>query len=187
MANVVIVHGTGGSPEGNWFPWLKSELEGYGCQVFVPRFPTPLGQSLEKWLEIFNEYERYLNKDAIIVGHSLGTAFLLSVLERIDHPVRAAYFVAGFTGLLDNPDFDVLNRTFTVKAFDWNKIKRNCMHFYVINSDNDPYVPVQKGIDLARDLNVEPAVLRNAGHINRDSGYVEFGFLAKSIREEIKN
>lgn len=186
MANIIIVHGTGGNPEGNWFPWLKSELEGWGCRVFVPKFPTPRDQSLEKWLEVFSGYERYLDKNAIIVGHSLGAAFLLSVLERIDHPIRAAYLVAGFTGLLDNPDFDGLNRTFMAKAFDWNKIKRNCKRFYVINSDDDPYVPIQKGNDLATSLGVRPIILKNAGHINKDSGYAEFGFLAESIKKEIE-
>ncbi|MDD4530479.1 MAG: alpha/beta hydrolase, partial [Candidatus Gracilibacteria bacterium] len=71
MTNVIIIHGTGGSPEGNWFPRLKSKLEDLDCRVFVPKFPTPDGQSLESWLAVFSEYEQYLDENSIVVGHSL--------------------------------------------------------------------------------------------------------------------
>jgi len=181
MANVIIIHGTGGGPDGNWFPWLKVELEKSGCRVVVPRFPTPQGQSLESWLDIFRKYEKYLDEDTIVIGHSLGVAFLLCVLEKLGHPIMAAYLVAGFIGLLDNTDFDELNKTFTIKNFDWKKIRSNCRRFYVINSDNDPYVPIQKGNDLAESLGVKPILLKNAGHINKDSGYVKFDFLLDQI------
>ncbi len=183
MRNVIIIHGTGGNPKGNWFPWLKAELKGTGYRVIVPKFPTPRGQSLESWMDVFKEFEQYLDEGAIVVGHSLGAAFLLSIIEKIDHPIKGAYFISGFTGLLDNSEFDELNRTFVVKDFDWPKIKRNCKRFCVINSDNDPYVPLQKGMDLAKDLDSELIVLKGAGHINQESGYIRFEFLL----EEIKN
>lgn len=104
MANVFIIHGTGASPEINWFPWLKKELEKLGCKVFVPIFPTPENQSLESWLMVFDKYKRYLDEDSIVVGHSLGPAFLLSVLENLDKQIRASFFVAGFIGFLNNPN-----------------------------------------------------------------------------------
>lgn len=119
MVNVIIVHGTGGNPKGNWFPWLKTKLEKEGCKVYVPKFPTPENQSLDSWLKEFKEYEKYLDEDSILIGHSLGPAFILSILESIKIQINSAFFIAGFTGLLNNEEFDTLNETFVVKKFDW--------------------------------------------------------------------
>ena len=41
MKNVIIIHGTEGYPEENWFPWLKKNLEERGYNVTVPQFPSP--------------------------------------------------------------------------------------------------------------------------------------------------
>ncbi len=187
MVNIIIVHGTGGSPEGNWFPWLKGRLEKLGCRVFVPKFPTPENQSLDNWMKAFEGYAHYLDEGSIVVGHSLGPAFLLSVLEKYDVKIRAAFFVAGFAGLLGNTEFDTLNRTFVDKKFDWEKIRRSCKKFYVINSDRDPYVPIEKGESLAKNLGVELTVLKDAGHINSESGYTKFDMLLGKIKNELKS
>ncbi len=185
MPSVIIIHGTGSNPNANWFPWLKKELENMGCRVFVPQFPTPENQSLDNWTDVFKDYENHLNKDTIIIGHSLGPSFLLSVLEKRNHPVRAAFFVAGFTGLLNNPDFDTLNETFVTREFDWKKIRNSSEKFYVINSDNDPYVPLEKGEQLAENLSSELIVMENAGHINKDAGFTAFPFLLDMIKMEL--
>lgn len=183
MKNVIIIHGTGGSPGSHWFPWLKTELEKLGAQVFVPKFPTPNGQSLVAWLEVFKEYEQYLNENTIVIGHSLGSAFLLSVIEGARKPIRHAFFISAFLGLLGDPRFDVPNKTFTTRSFDWTKIKTNCEGFTVINSDNDPYVPLDKGREFAKNIDTELIILKNAGHINQDSGYIEFPLLLEKIKE----
>ncbi len=185
MTNIIIIHGTGGSPNGNWFPWLKSELEKLDCRVFVPKFPTPQNQSLDNWLKIFKDYEKYLDENSIVVGHSLGPAFLLSVLENIKRPIKAAFFVAGFTGLLNNLEFDELNKTFVTKRFDWAKIRNNCKKFYVINSDNDPYGSLERGKIFTKNLGTELITLKNAGHINLEAGYSKFDFLLEKIKNEL--
>ncbi|MDD4530927.1 MAG: alpha/beta hydrolase [Candidatus Gracilibacteria bacterium] len=185
MTNVIIIHGTGGSSEGNWFPRLKSKLEDLGCRVFVPKFPTPDGQSLESWLAVFSEYEQYLDENSIVVGHSLGPAFLSTIIEKLDNPIKVAFFVASFLTFLNNPYFDELNKTFIDRKFDWTKIRNNCKKFYLISGDNDPYVPIEKGEEFAKNLDSELILLENAGHINAEFGYTEFEFLLEKIKQEI--
>ena len=185
MTNVIIVHGTEGNPEGNWFPWLKQELEKLGCQVFVPRFPTPVGQNLTNWLKELDAHKEYIGKDTILVGHSLGPAFILNVLERLDHPVKAAFLVAGFTGRLGFQHFDDLNSTFADKEFDWDRIRKNCKQFYILNSDNDPYVPLEKGKELVKRLKTKLTIVKGAGHMNQEFGYTKFDLLLEMMKKEL--
>jgi len=185
MTNIFVIHGAYGDPEENWFPWLKSELEKLGCKVFVPKFPTPENQSLENWLKVFEDYKQYLDENSIVVGHSLGPAFLLNILEKLDKPIKAAFFVSGFVGLLGNPDFDNINKSFVDKSFNWQKIKQNCKKFYIFHSDNDPYVPLEKAKELAKNLDVDVILVKNAGHFNEKAGYTKFELLLKKIKNEL--
>lgn len=180
--NVFIIHGAYGSPNGNWFPWLRSELKKLGIEVFVPTFPTPEGQNLENWLKAFEEYKGQINEKTLFVGHSLGPAFIMNLLEPLEHPVLAAFFVSGFTGLLGLPEFDDINKTITHRDFDYSRIRRNCNNFFIYNSDNDPYVPLEKGRQLAKNLGGKFTIINDGGHINAEAGYREFPLLLKDIR-----
>jgi uncharacterized protein len=182
MANIFIIHGSYGSPDENWFPWLKAEIEALGCNVYVPKFPTPKNQSLKSWMKTFEKYEKYLDEDSIIIGHSIGAAFILNILEKRASKVKAVFFVAGFTGSLGNPEFDDLNKTFADKDFDWQKIRKNCRKFCIFHSDNDPYVPMTKAEEIGKALKVKPIIFKGAGHFNKASGYTEFELLLNEIK-----
>lgn len=118
MTDIFIIHGAFGYPNENWFPWLKKELEKLCCKVFVPEFPTPKNQTLNNWLDTFKNYKKYIDESSIFVGHSLGCAFILNVLETINVKIKAAFFVAGFISSLNNDYFDTINKTFINKNFD---------------------------------------------------------------------
>jgi uncharacterized protein len=182
MTNIFIIHGAYGNPEENWFPWLKSELEKLDCRVFVPKLPTPENQSLENWNKIFDDYKQCLNENSIVVGHSLGPAFLLNIIQELDKPIKAAFFVSGFLDLLGNPDFDNINKSFIEKSFNWQKIKQNCPKFFVFHSNNDPYVPLEQAEKLAKNLDVDAILVKNAGHFNEKAGYSKFDLILDKIK-----
>ena len=184
MRNIFIIHGVYGNPDENWFPWLKKELEKIGCNVIVPAFPTPEGHNLSNWLKVLDEYESFINKETIFIGHSMAVAFVLTALEKMDHSISSCFFVAGWTGRLNHP-LDEINKTFIDRNFDWEKIQKNCKKFYVFNSNNDPYVPLEMGKELAKNLNSELTVVKGAGHFGENAGYKEFPLLLENIVEEL--
>ncbi|MFH1307500.1 MAG: alpha/beta hydrolase [archaeon] len=180
--NVIMIHGSYGNPEENWFPWLKKELEKIGCKVFIPKFPTPKNQSLNNWMKVLESYKQYLDESSIIIGHSLGPAFILTVLEKLDKRIKASFFVAGFVSWLGNEDFDKINKTFVNKKFEWDKIKKNCGKFILYSSDNDPYVPLKKSQEIADKVGVSINIIRGAGHFNKNSRYTKFNKLLEDIK-----
>jgi uncharacterized protein len=182
MTNLFIIHGISGNSQENWFPWLKEKLEPFGVDVIIPNFPTPNSPKLSLWLDHFKQYHSDLNEESIIIGHSLGVPFLLSLLEK--HPVKAAFFVAGFSSLPDNQFKDEM-KTF-IKDFNWQKIKENCSQFHVFHSDNDPYVSIDKAEELKEKLQAELTIVPNAGHFNTPAGYDKFELLLDNVKELIK-
>lgn len=57
MNNYIIIHGSFGSKDGNWFPWLKQELEQQNKKVEVPQMPVGVGnQNFEKWSNVLIDY-----------------------------------------------------------------------------------------------------------------------------------
>jgi predicted alpha/beta hydrolase family esterase len=100
MRTAIIIHGTYGNPDENWFPWLKTELEKIGYQVYAPIFPTPENQNLEAWLKVIGDLHNNIGAKTIFIGHSVGASFILSILESLDLPVRAAFFSFRFFGFI---------------------------------------------------------------------------------------
>jgi predicted alpha/beta hydrolase family esterase len=186
ITKAIIIHGTGSSPQSNWFPWLKSELEKMHLNVFAPQFPTGEPQSLTSWMSEFKRWEKAADTEAIMIGHSIGPAFILNFLERSGNSIAAAFLVAPFVGKLGNKQFDSLNRTFAEREFDWNRIKRHCGRFFIYSSDDDPYVPLEKGEFLSSRLNARFRIIHGGGHINVESGYRQFDLLLEDIKSFVK-
>jgi predicted alpha/beta hydrolase family esterase len=179
---IVIVHGSYGSPEENWFPWLAAQLRKDGHNVVVPKFPTPEGQNFSNWREVFLTEVGPIHSDMVLVGHSAGPGFILKMLQDAGEPAKGVFLVSAFVGVLGLKDFDPINEALFGGEFDWSRIRKNLDFVCVINSDNDPYVPIEKGEEVADNLGVELTVIQNGGHLNSSAGFKEFPQLLHDIR-----
>lgn len=182
--NVIIVHGTGGSAQGNWFPWLQARLESVGCTVFVPQFTTPEGQSFESWASVFKDIQNNLAiENTILVGHSIGAAFVIRMAEVAPSPYKAIFPICPFTETLGLPQFDALNASFVEHSFNWDRVKAGANKRVCFAGSDDPYVPLPLSQNVARMMSAELRVINNGKHLNAAAGYFEFPELLEEIMQ----
>jgi len=181
----IIIHGSFSNSQDNWFPWLKQQLSHSGNEVVLIDFPTPQGQNFDIWMHELNKKSGEINDQTVFVGHSAGCAFILSVIEKSRKPIKAAFLVSGFVGPL-GLEIDKINKNFAEKDFDWIKIKKNCKKFVLFHSNNDPFVPLQKGKDLEEKLGAEMVIIPNGAHFNSNSGFTKFPQLLEKIFDLVK-
>jgi predicted alpha/beta hydrolase family esterase len=180
MATIFIFHGVGGTSQENWFPWLKQELEAQGHPAIVPNFPQTESPDFNTWMKHTERYEESFDENSILVGHSLGGALALRLLEHIKVPLKATFLVASVSGLTGS-QFDPLMVTFNTAPYDWSAIKKNGGAFHVLHTDNDPYIPLEKAETLARNLGVNVTLIPGGGHLNQSTGFTEFPLLRDQI------
>lgn len=179
--DIIIGHGTMGSPDINWFPWAKAEMEKKGHKVYVPRFPTPDGQTKENWCMALRDQAPIFGANTILIGHSISATFLLHILETIKTPVHQSVFVSPVMDDIGDTAYDALNHTFVHHDFDWETINKNKGQSIIFHGDNDPYVPMRHAAFLSAKIDTPVTVVENGGHLNAESGYTEFRELLNRV------
>lgn len=152
--NYIILHGFEGRPDGNWIPWLKSELEKKGGLVINPPLPNPDAPNVEEQIKFIADNAQF-NESTILVGHSLGAVVAMKALERKGVKIKKLVLLSGF--LQDNPEEPYLS-TFNWE-FDLEKIKSLAQEIVIIHDKNDTNIPKEKAIDLTEKLGVEPILI----------------------------
>jgi len=175
--NYYVVHGSFGNPFGNWFPWLKSKLAERDLECIVPYFLSPKHQTYENWEGLLNYYKHLgeIGEKTIFVAHSLGCVFVAKYILENKIKVKGFISVSGFNNFLSgDEDFDNINSPFFVENSKLEKLSNYCPIRHSFISDNDPYLPQDVLKRFANTINAESYVVHNGGHINAESGYVEF-------------
>lgn len=181
MKNVVILHGTGETPEYMWLPWMKKELEKKGYTVSIPQLPDTDNPTLANWLP--KALEENYNEETILLGHSAGGPLQLAVLENIAVCIKQAILVAGYARPLEK---EPGTHAILQEKYDWQKISDHMDDIIFINSDNDPWgcTDVEGRYMLDSIGKGKLIVMKNEGHMGSvrfNQPYNEFPFLLQLI------
>ena len=172
MEKYIIIHGSFGSKDGNWFPWLKNKLEKYNKDVIVPQMPVGVGnQNFENWSKVLNELN--INENTTIIAHSIAPIFVCKYLITNKIKVKKLVFVCGFNNYLGiDSEFDAVNEPMFIDNFE--DVKEYCNDIICYYSDNDPYVKYDVEKDFADRIATKSICISGGGHLNSESNYSEF-------------
>lgn len=178
MKNYLILHGSFGSCDRNWFPWLKNEIEKKGFCCVCPQMPIGIDkQCFESWSKVLETID--INKDTIIFAHSIAPVFAVKYLIENKKNISKLVSVAGFNAKVGQPDYDKVNSTLLIDKIPncENLIKERVCVF----SDNDPYVKFAESEKFASDLNARVIIIKDGKHLNEEFGYKKFEKLLELI------
>ncbi|TDQ00381.1 RBBP9/YdeN family alpha/beta hydrolase [Labedaea rhizosphaerae] len=172
----IIFHGTNGTPDVVWLPWLRAQLTNRDYTVTAPHYPTlnvePIDTFLPKVLA-----DHTFDADTVLIGHSGGAALLLAVLQHIDTAVAQAILVAGYATQPNTDDEPVLQ-----DSYDWAAIRSHVRDIYFVNSRNDPYgCDDRQGRAMFDELG-GTQIIRDDGHFgDHDQPYPTFDLIDRLI------
>ncbi len=174
---ILILHGWGGSDAPHWQAELAAEIaKNYGTVSF-PLIQHPHFPSLNRWRREVLQHLRDFKPDTVVC-HSLANTlwFHLAATEELV-PVQRLFMVSlpsrhtVIEGLDDFYPAPLPDRLYSVEA-------------QLIVSDNDPYVALSEAKETAAYFDIPLTVLKEAGHINADSGYGKWEWIEKLILEK---
>jgi predicted alpha/beta hydrolase family esterase len=127
MKNALILHGTDGYPEENWFSWLTQKLQEKAYHVWVPQLPQANKPSITRYNELLLHNDWSYNTESYIIGHSSGAVAALGLLQQLPENIiiDTCILVGAF---INDLGWDALKKLFN-PPFDFEKIKQHAKRF----------------------------------------------------------
>ncbi len=170
---VFIIHGWGGTSDGHWIPWLKSELEKRGIFAKAPQMKDTDWPDPKEWVTHISRLVENHHSDCYLVGHSLGANAIIRYLSTLKkgQTIAGVVFVAPYT--FNDPE---LTEEQKVKMKDWiaplnfSSAQKHADRFVSIFSDNDESVQVEDSEIFKKKLGSRVIVEHNKGHFTSEDG-----------------
>ena len=174
--------------EGDWRPWLRTELQKLGCEVLVPEMPDIDTPVINKWVAKLAEVVGKPDADTYFVGHSIGCQAIMRYLETIDTPVGGAVFVAGWFNLknLEDKETEEIARPWIETPIDLEKVKSVLPRSTLIISENDPFGCLEENKAKFAQIMTKGIVMPNAGHLSAKDGFIELPVIIDELKDFMK-
>ncbi len=191
MKRVFIIHGWNGNPDEGWFPWLKSELEKNGFNVFTPAMPEPARPRIDEWVNKIKEEVGDSSEETYFVGHSIGSQAILRYLETLNAwdkfggVVLVAPWINLKTGAEDEDDKEIA-RPWLETPINWGRAKDRAGKFVAIFSENDPLVSLDDAKIFENKLGAKIILEGNKGHLGGSDGFKDLLSALEAILEMSK-
>ena len=180
MKKAVILHGTDGKPEDNWFPWLKSKLEAAGYDVWVPLLPENRTPNRVVYGSFFLGSGSDFT-DPPVIGQSSGAVEVLNLLmdercPKIKFGLMVSAWATNEAELSDTQkqvyaesglSKEQFANLFPPEGFDFELIKSKADKLAFLHGDDDPYCPLEQAQYLANQLDATITVVPNGHHLGK--------------------
>lgn len=186
MKRAVILHGTDGSPQENWFLWLKEQLEERKYEVWLPQLPDAHEPNAKRYTD-FLISSGWNFQDNLLIGHSSGAVEILHLLQHLSEgiTIETAVLVSAFPHTLaEEPGWQQLKDLFE-EPFDFTKIRDKAGQFLFVHGDNDPWCNPKQAENMAKALSAEFILLPQGQHFSAslDPVYTQFPELIRLLEE----
>ncbi len=178
MARVFVVHKWHGTPDDDWYGWIGGELSKRGHEVHIPEMPDTDNPTVAAWVSCLAREVGTPDSNTYLVGHSIGCQTILRYLESLDGSVKiggvllvGAWMTLNLEAL--DPGEPKIARKWMSTPLRWQIIKGRARQFTVIQSENDPYVPLENTDLFRRMLDARVLIQPRAGHFEKGDGFDE--------------
>jgi len=174
----VLIVGRGATPESNFYPWLKQQLEKRGYDVQIPAIPNGKIASDDEQTDFVIANVK-LDSETAVIGHSFGGVIALRLLERGIKLGQVTFVAAPLSGVfLDGKSRPNLSKALQ-RGFDFKSIKENCERFVGMYDIRDHVIPMSDGEMLLK--NVEGTLLRTNASKSHFDGTIESSVLRACV------
>ncbi|MEA2715274.1 MAG: leucyl-tRNA synthetase [Candidatus Parcubacteria bacterium] len=148
--NFVLLHGWEGSPEHNFFPWLKIELEKQGYRVQVPALPSTTKPKVREQVEKVLKTCTFDEK-TVLLGHSLGGTVAMKVLEKLPQAIDTLVLAASFikNRFKDGTHFEKGTHDW---KYDFENIRSKAKKILILRDRSDSVVFDDQALNLQKRL-----------------------------------
>jgi predicted alpha/beta hydrolase family esterase len=174
MHKTLILHGWGGSDAPHWQAELSAEIaKNYGTVSF-PLLDNCHFPSKNRWVKQVKQILEEFKPDTVVCHSLANTLWFWLCQEKIPQMKRLF--------MVSPPSLST--KEATIKTFFPCLLpeKLYADEVQMIVSDNDPYIRLEEARSMAKQYHIPLTVLKDAGHINADSGYGKWELIENLVR-----